>query len=159
MESVIDEISKRDNFHLMLVTGNPRAVMEQRISSHMRRHFLNKSTEGLCGVFGDEAYSREELLEKAVNMAQNIFPGFKGFKDQRDFYTNVFYIGDSYNDFKAGLLAKMKTIWVPSRSIQVVMDKLGQDHVHILTQFMADYIRVTNNIESAEVKKFLMIED
>lgn len=121
-EMLMQKAIDKGKYYLMMVTGNPRRVIEERIANHVKKYFCD-GNGNIIGSFGDEAADRQELITNAVKQASIFFPGFIPFSNPDGFITNVFYIGDSYNDLLAGLYAKVRTIWIPSRSLQVVKEK------------------------------------
>jgi len=153
-ELLIEKIAKTANHHLMMVTGNPENVMDVRISTHLRKHFCN-SNDRILGGFGNECFSRKELIKNAIEDAIKFFPDFVASKNNFGFYDNVYYIGDAYKDFKAGIYAKVKTIWIPSCSLPMVREKVSDEQIKLLMDVLGSNAIITNNLESSAVLDFI----
>lgn len=96
---------------VMLVTGNPRSVIEQRMNPKLRNFFQNRNS-GLRGAFGDEKETRKDLILLAIQRAQE--KGFEVTTDQYGIKRNVYYIGDTPNELLSGIEAKVMTVFVPN---------------------------------------------
>lgn len=153
-ELLVEKVAASSNYHLMMVTGNPENVMDVRLSTHLRKHFCNES-DHILGGFGNECFSRQDLIKNAIEDATKHFPDFVPSKNDFGFYDNVYYIGDGYRDFKAGIYAKVKTIWIPSRSLPMVKDKSSEEHIKLLMDVLGNNATITNNLESKEVLNFI----
>lgn len=94
-----------------LTTGNPRKSMGARLNldPDWKTIFQNKGGS-LPGAFGDEALSRQELIQLATRRAEE--SGFKVERDSEGYTTNVFYCGDTVHDLTAGIKAKTRTIFL-----------------------------------------------
>jgi len=153
-EYLIGELFNDPTNKIMMVTGNPEEVMNIRLSRHMKKYFCDEKDD-ILGGFGDECYTRQELIINAIADAKRLF-GFIPMKNNSGFCDNVFYIGDGYNDFKAGITARVKTIWIPSRSLPAVREKVGNEHIKLLLDVLDNNVMVTNNLESKEVCDFVL---
>ena len=151
---MIEYISQSENSLLMMVTGNPSQVIEQRFASSLRRFFSNGSDE-LFGAFGEEAETRQDLIDIAVQKANKHFCKFEANKDDNGFIDNVYYIGDSRADFFAGLKAKVKTIWIPSRQLQAFKQVASEDSISFIETHLSEQVCISNSLESEQVIKFL----
>lgn len=153
MEFLIEKTIKNPNYHLGLVTGNPSTVIDVRLAPHIKTHFTHDGK--LFGSFGEESISRTELITLAISKAEATFPGFVPTKDINGFLSNVFYIGDSKHDFIAGLSAKVKTIYIPSRSLQHAKLVRGEEYVQLLGEVLKDEMVVTNDCASSTTFDFI----
>ena len=153
MELLIEKTIAKPNYHLGLVTGNPLRVMEERLAPHISKYFTHDGH--LFGSFGEEAVSRAELINSAVSKAQAIIPGFIPSRDTNGFLSNVFYIGDSQHDFIAGLSAKVKTIYIPSRSLQHSKLIRNEEYVKLLDEVLKGEMIVTNDCASSTTMSFI----
>jgi len=150
-ENLIFHCWKTPNIHIGLLTGNPEDTMKERLATHLSEIFL---IPGAINTFGNEASSREELIKLAIDKAISRIPNFK-ITQNGNIITNVIYIGDSRADLFAGLAAQVKTIWVPSRTLQNLHDAMSEDSVMVLRKLLPSAILITNNLETPEVKKFI----
>jgi phosphoglycolate phosphatase-like HAD superfamily hydrolase len=97
---------------LLLVTGNSRQVMDERLlDTELRTHFCDKQGN-LVGVFGDEVSSRKEMIELAIQKTTRETE-FSLQEDEGGFALNVFYLGDTENDLLAGWDARVRTVFIP----------------------------------------------
>jgi phosphoglycolate phosphatase-like HAD superfamily hydrolase len=152
---LVYKMSKRSEYALWLVTGNPKEVLKERLANSLLEIFSNKKGE-LMGVFGDRAYTRKELIELALAEAAQTIEGFKIERDSLGFAKNVFYLADSRSDFFAGIEAKVRTVWVPSRSLQTVIDTKTQDYVRFIKETLGDErMLITNDLYSQEAQRFM----
>jgi phosphoglycolate phosphatase-like HAD superfamily hydrolase len=156
MEFVIEKAVANPNYHLGLVTGNPVKVIEERLSPHIKKYFMQKGQ--IFGSFGEETSSRKELITSAITKAESTFPDFVPLTDVNGFFTNVFYIGDSKHDFIAGLSAKVKTIYIPSRSLQHAKLVQNEEYVKLLDEVLKGEAIVTNDCASSTTLTFLGLE-
>ena len=156
MEYLIDKAVSSSNCHLGLVTGNPSSVIDVRLAPHIREHFVNDGR--LFGSFGEESISRTDLITQAIVKAQTAFEGFIPNRDVNGFLSNVFYIGDSKHDFIAGLSAKTKTIYIPSRSLQHAKLVKNEEYVVLLGEVLQGEMLVTNDCASAAALSFIGLE-
>jgi phosphoglycolate phosphatase-like HAD superfamily hydrolase len=153
-EFLINKVDASSDYHLMMVTGNPENVMDVRLSTHLRKHFCNDG-DRILGGFGNECFSRQDLIKNAIEDAIKLFPDFVPSKNNFGFYDNVYYIGDGYKDFKAGIYAKVKTIWIPSRSLPMVKEKSSDEQIKLLMDVLGSNAIITNNLESKPVLDFI----
>jgi phosphoglycolate phosphatase-like HAD superfamily hydrolase len=154
MENLILAAFEKENFHLMLVTGNPLAVMEERLSNHLRKYFVDEK-DSLLGSFGEETTKHSELISKSITKATKAFPGFEPIKGDLGFCENVTYIGDSKHDFVAGLDGKVKTIWIPSRNLYVTKELRSEPYLQVFLKLLDKYTMITNDIFSPETLRFI----
>ncbi len=150
-ESLIYYCWKTPNIHIGLVTGNPSATIKERLATHLGEIFFKPNN---INSFGDEALSREELIKLSIEKATKNIPNFEP-KIENNCITNVIYIGDSKADLYAGLSARVKTIWVPSRSLQAAKAAMSDDTMVLLKKLIPDNILITNNLENQEVTDFI----
>lgn len=143
---------KTPNIHLGIVTGNPEETMKERLATHLSEIFL---TPNSINTYGNEASTREDLIKLAIEKAKNTIPGFK-LNINKNIATNVIYIGDSRADLFAGITAEVKTIWIPSRSLQNQKDAISEDSIVLLRKLLPNAIYVTNSLESDNVKEFIL---
>lgn len=155
-ENLVNICNHKNDITIWLITGNPRSVMKERMAKHLINYFSDKNGE-LLGSFGDEALTREELMQKAIDNATKNIKNFHIEKDNLGFATNVVYIGDGRRDFFSGLNAHVKTVWVPSRSLQEVKDILATDYMIFLKHLLKNRINVVNRIDSESVLNMLSI--
>ncbi len=153
-ESLIHKVHTDPTKAVWVVTGNPKIVVEQRLAPHIRPYLNDKNGE-IGGAFGDEAISRPELINLAIDRAIKAYPGFHPIKNGFGFTTNVIYIGDGRYDFFAGLEAKVKTVWIPSRLLQDVKDSLTLDYIRFMKSILPTQIEITNNLASPSTLAFL----
>lgn len=153
-EHLVNQISSHPDCHLMFVTGNPRSVMDVRLSTHLRRYFCDKN-DNILGSFGDESFSRQDLIKKAINDAAKLYNDFSPLKNNQGFIDNVYYIGDGYKDFEAGIYCKVKTIWIPSRSLPLVKEKTNDQNIRLLMSVLGNNAIITNNLESKNITDFI----
>ena len=153
MEYLIEKAVNNPNYHLGLVTGNPSPVIDVRLATHIKKHFTQDGH--LFGSFGEESISRTQLINLSISKAKATFPGFIPVRDTSGFLTNVFYIGDSKHDFIAGLSAKVKTIYIPSRSLQHVKSIRSEEYVQLLGEVLKDEMIVTNDLASQASLSFI----
>jgi phosphoglycolate phosphatase-like HAD superfamily hydrolase len=151
-ENLIFHCWKTPNIHIGILTGNPEDTMKERLATHLSEIFFSSNT---INTFGNEASSREELINLAVAKAESQIPNFKVNKIN-NVITNVIYIGDSRADLYACIDAHLKNIWVPSRTLQNLHDAMSEDSVMALRKLLPSAILITNNLESPEVKNFLV---
>lgn len=156
-ETIIHLCNHNKNMMLWLLTGNPHDVIKQRMANYLVNYFTDKQGR-LLGAFGDEADSRGELINLAIQRASLLNKKFKPTKDKYNFTTNVIYIGDSKKDFFTGLQVRVKTVWIPSRSLQQVNEVREDDYFSFLKDFLKERIVITNNLESKEVLQILNID-
>ncbi len=140
---------------IWLVTGNPRSVVENRMANGFRKFFADRKGGKLEGVFGEEGYSRKELIEKAVSKAVECIPEFFLKGGDHGFVDNVFYIGDSRSDFFSGLSAKVKTIWIPSRKLQDKIDAESSMEISCIRNLLPSQFIITNRLNSKETLDFI----
>lgn len=157
MEQLIEAMAKKSNYHLGLVTGNPSSVIEERLSPHIKKRFI--SNKKLFGSFGEESDSRKGLIKLAIDKAKSLFEGFSIVKDANGFISNVFYIGDSKHDFIAGLKAKVKAIYIPSRSLQHVKSIKSEEYISLLEEVLEHEMLITNDCASEETFKFVNLRE
>jgi len=153
-EMLIDKLKKDQDHILRLVTGNPSNVLNLRIANYLRSTFEDSNGK-LRGYFGESAYSRVELLNLAVSSIQKEVIDFKPEYDDKDYIKNVYYIADSRSDLFAALYAKVRMIWVASRSLQEVKDIESEDAMGYILKMHKSRILITNNLEDEDVLKFL----
>lgn len=151
------ECFRKKNIHGWLLTGNPEIVVKERITNSLRDIFIGKNGK-MMGVFGNEALTREGLLQKAIEKGVHEFGKTMLTKDSKGFYKNIFYIADSRNDFFAGLDAQVKTVWVPSRKLQDIISIKNQDYVKFIKKMMGSEFLITNDLSSKEVYSYLFDE-
>lgn len=154
-ENLINICSHHPNTTVWLITGNPIQVINERLAKHLRNYFTDKKNN-LLGSFGNEALTREELIQIAIQRAMKLLKGFVPLKDSLGFTTNVVYIGDARKDFFSGLNSRVKTVWIPSRSLQEVKDVLAEDYIIFLKQFLKHRIQIVNRIDSEEVLEMIL---
>lgn len=154
VESMIQTAFEKGNFIFGLVTGNPSEVIDERLSPHIRHYF--EINGKLFGSFGEESISRTELITSAIEKAETSL-GFKPILDNLGFAENIFYIGDSKHDFISGIKAKVKTIYIPSRSLQNVKSIKNEEYIDVISSVLPNEILITNDCNSAEAKTFLGI--
>jgi len=153
-EILIDKLKKEDNHILRIVTGNPSNVLNQRIANFLRATFED-SQGNLLGYFGESAYSRVDLLKLAVSSTEKEDSEFEVDHDEDGFIKNVYYIADSRSDLFSALYAKIRMVWVASRTLQEVKDIESEDAVGYILKMHKDRILITNNLEDDDVVKFL----
>lgn len=153
MEFLIQKASRIPSYHFGLVTGNPKPVIEERISPHIKDIFSQNGQ--LFGSFGEDSISRTQLILQAIQKAKLVFPTFSPTINQNGFATNVVYIGDSQADLSAGLKAKVKTIFVPSRSLQNVKFIKHEECYILLGEIFEDSMLITNDCSSPETFQFI----
>ena len=151
-ENLIFHCWKTPNTHIGLVTGNPDQTMKERLASHLQELFFSEPN---LNTFGNEANSRQELIKLSIQKAIDSIPNFEPKRDGNDLITNVIYIGDSRADLFAGMLARVKTIWIPSRMLQTVKDCKGEDAIQVISELMPNSIHITNSLEREEVLQFI----
>lgn len=130
-EKLLLDTSKQHKIKIIkyLVTGNPQQVINERIPQHVRYHFSD--TKGnLNGTFGDEGLSRKDLILKTVEKAIKQ-QDFKPVCNGNRIITNAYYIADSKNDLYAGIEARVRTVWIPSRSLQHLIVENNTQEVKI----------------------------
>ncbi len=152
------ECARRRNFHGWLLTGNPEIVVEERLTNSLRDIFLGKDGK-IKGVFGNEALTRQDLLTKAIQKAEQAFGKSILDTNSKGFYKHIYYIADSRNDFFAGLEAKIKAVWIPSRKLQSLVDIKNQDYVKFITKMLGNNILITNDLSSKEVYDYILKEE
>jgi phosphoglycolate phosphatase-like HAD superfamily hydrolase len=150
---LVFECAKSNSYELWLLTGNPEVVLEERLSNSIKEIFSKNGK--LQGVFGDLFYSREEVIEAALEKAKIEFGENIVDKDSIGFHKNVYYVADSRSDFFAGIEAKVRTVWIPSRSLQDVIEKKDEDYVRFIENTLGDRVLIVNDLFSDEVKKFV----
>lgn len=155
MEYLVKRIVDNPHFHLGLVTGNPSPVINIRLSPHIKDFFTQK--KHLFGAFGEESTSRTELILKAITKSKSVFPGFIPIKNSNGFFKNIFYIGDSKHDFIAGLTARVKTIYIPSRSLQHTKSVKNEEYVQLIDNILGGELLVTNDCSSQTTLDFVGI--
>jgi len=155
-ENFIYICKKNKNIHLRLITGNPKIVMKERLADHLMKYFIDHKGK-LLGSFGDEALTREELINKTIEDAIKNIKNFSVKKDDLGFAKNIVYIGDAKNDVFSALNSYIKTVWVPSRSIQEVKNILATDYVIFLKKLLKDRFNVVNRIDDELVLKMLSL--
>jgi phosphoglycolate phosphatase-like HAD superfamily hydrolase len=155
-EHLVQRAYRTQNFYCYLVTGNPKLTATERLTPHMRVYFSEKNG-GLAGAFGEEGWTRQDLMEVAIKKCSQVHKDFRFARDTNGFYTNVFYIGDTYSEFVSALRAKIKIIWIPSRTLQVLKKTIAQEHVGLLRDAFPRYLRITNNLETEDISRFLGI--
>jgi len=153
-EIIVEDLEKDEDNILRLVTGNPSNVLEQRIINFLRGKFIDSEGK-LQGFFGESAYSRVELLKLAVSSVKKEVDEFEPEFDEQGFMKNVYYIADSRADLFAALYAKIRMVWVASRTLQEVKDTESEDAIGYILKMHKDRILITNNLENDEVAKFL----
>lgn len=153
-ESLIHHAHNDPTKAIWLVTGNPKVVVSERLAPHIRKFFCNEFGD-LMGAFGDEAFTRKELIFNAIDRAEKEYPGFRPVKNGFGFTTNVVYIGDGRHDFFAGLEAKVRTIWIPSRLLQEVKESLSLDYIRFMKNILPTQIEITNDLSSDSTLSFL----
>lgn len=158
-EKLLNDTEKEERANIIkyLVTGNPIHVLEERIPKHIRMHFNSKENQ-LQGTFGNEALSRKELITKCVQKAIESYK-FRPIKNKNGIISNAYYIADSKNDFYAGIEAKVKTIWIPSRSLQNTISESNTQELKLFRQLMPESFITTNNLSSEEVYNFIGINE
>lgn len=141
------------NVLLHLVSGNPRSTLEKRMPKEIALHFQNHDFE-LQGTFGEEARTRKDLIliniEKAKQDNQ-----FSSKHDAKGFLSNAYYIADSENDLYAGLEAKVRVIWIPSRKLQTVVEQKSKREIRLFETFIGNEFIIVNNLDSDDVQRFL----
>lgn len=150
---LLHDCMKSGVFKLWIITGNPKIVLQERLANSLKDMFSNGN--GIQGVFGDEFYSRQESILEALKRAEKKYGKRISKRDNNGFYENVYYIGDSRNDFFAGIEAKVKTIWVPSRTLQIATETKSTDYVRFITKTLKGEILITNDLYSKEVREFV----
>lgn len=153
-EMLIDKLKIRNDVLLRLMTGNPSMVLQERISNYMRNTFGEPDGK-LRGYFGESAYTRIDLLKIAINDTASKFKDFTLEKSPENYIKNVIYIGDSRSDLFTGLNARIKTVWIPSRSLQEVKDIQAEDAMNYIINSNKGNLLVTNNLNDPEVLSFI----
>jgi phosphoglycolate phosphatase-like HAD superfamily hydrolase len=153
-ETLIHQSYKDPTKVIWLITGNPKVVVAERLAPHIRKYFTDKNGD-LLGAFGNEALSRAELIHLAINRATKSLPNFQPKKNGLGFTTNVIYIGDGRHDFFAGLEAKVRTVWIPSRLLQEVKENLALDYNRFLKSLLPTQIEITNDLSCPNTLSFL----
>lgn len=151
-ENLIFQCWKDSNVHIGLLTGNPEWTMKERLAKHLQELFFS---DGCINTFGNESASRQGLIQLAIEKAQTSIPDFKLIKNSHGIIQNVIYIGDSRADLFAGILARVKTLWIPSRMLQTVKDAKSEDAICVLSDFLPGSILITNNLELPESLNFV----
>lgn len=151
-EELIFYCWKTPNIHLGLVTGNPEETMKERLATHLSEIFF---TPNSINTYGNEANTREELIKLSIEKAIKTIPGFKPHLNN-NIATNIIYIGDSRADLFAGITAQVKTIWIPSRSLQNLKDAISEDSIVLLRKLLPNAIYISNSLESNEVKNYIL---
>lgn len=153
---LLTEYSRFPRYILWLLTGNPDNVIEQRLSNSLRTIFSNKKDKKLQGVFGNESYTRKGMIELACTKAEVNIEGFKVHRDEMGYTTNVVYIADSRHDFFSGIEAKVKMVWVPSRSLQDTIEMRSQDYVKFAISTLGEKrLLIVNDLYTEKVKEFI----
>lgn len=96
---------------MWLVTGNPRRSMRKRLDLNPDWKGLFIQNNEMGGAFGDEAFTRQELIKIAIKRAE-----IKGFRIEKDTHSqalNIFYFGDTVKDLAAGIKTRVRTVFVP----------------------------------------------
>lgn len=150
---LVEDCKHSGKYELWVITGNPGIVLQERLSNSMKTIFSKNGK--IQGVFGDQFYTRAESICEALKKAETEINNGITKKDSMGFYENVIYIGDSRNDFFAGIEAKVKTVWIPSRSLQVVTETRALDYVRFISEVLGDRILITNDLYSPEARKFV----
>ncbi len=153
-EILIDNLKEKEENILRLVTGNPSNVLKQRIANFLKSSFINSEGK-LLGCFGESAYSRVDLLKLVISETEKEDSGFEVEQDDEGFIKNVYYIADSRADLFSALYAKIRMVWVASRTLQEVKDIESGDAIGYILKMHKDRILITNNLEDDDVLKFL----
>jgi phosphoglycolate phosphatase-like HAD superfamily hydrolase len=151
-ESLIFHCWKTPNIHLGLLTGNPIDTMRERLATHLSEIFFSPNS---INTFGNEASSREELIRLSIEKAKARIPNFD-LHLENNIATNVVYIGDSRADLFSGLTAQVKTVWIPSRMLQITKDSLSEDAIILLRKLLPKAIHITNSLETPETLDFVV---
>lgn len=151
---LIYDCKKSGRFELWLLSGNPRIVLKERLSNSISDIFRDNSGD-LKGAFGEEAYSRQKLIAKALEKSERDIDGFRVRRDRLGFARNVFYVADSRNDFFAGIEVKIKTIWIPSRTLQNTVDIRNEDYVRFIMNTLGERVLIVNDLYTDKVFRFI----
>ncbi|MBN2015459.1 hypothetical protein JW766_01365 [Candidatus Dojkabacteria bacterium] len=153
-EILIDKLKEKKDNILRLVTGNPSNVLKQRIANFLRSSFIDSEGE-LLGYFGESAYSRVDLISLAISSTQKEIEDFKPEYSDDGSIRNVYYIADSRADLFAALYAKIRIVWIASRTLQEVKDIESEDAMSYILKMHKNRILLTNNLEDEDVMEFL----
>ena len=154
---ILDMIHTSEKHKSILVTGNPRDVIEIRLSKHVRKYFASRS--GLFGAFGEEAKTRDEIIRIAIEKSIAQFPDFKPVYSDDGYIINVIYIGDSSHDMIAGLMSKVQVILIPSRDLAQKIDYVADSYNRFLAKTFEKHILITNNLTNKDALLFLGLKD
>jgi phosphoglycolate phosphatase-like HAD superfamily hydrolase len=137
-----------------LLTGNPKETMKARLAAHLQDIFFNN--DEAVNVFGDEAGTRAEMIEIALNRAKEKHTDFETIKTELGIMQNVIYVADSRKDFTEGLSSKVRMLWVPARTLQGVEEVRAEDGVQMLLSVLPKNIfHITNNLEHPKTIEFV----
>jgi phosphoglycolate phosphatase-like HAD superfamily hydrolase len=153
------ECVRRKNVTPWLLTGNPEIVLQERITNSLRDIFTGSGKDHkLQGVFGDESLSRSGMISLAIEKASKIFGKDILKKNSHGFYKNIVYVADSRNDFFAGLEASIRTVWVPARKLQTVIEIKNQDYVKFIEKTVGKNIMITNDLSSKDAFDYIFLK-
>ena len=150
---ILSKLAKDKKYTTSLITGNPKELIGIKVPGEILNYFIGKN--GIKGVFGDQADTREELLEMAIDQAVKLWKGFEVSRDTHGFVENVFYIADSKSDFFAGINSKIKTIWIPSRNHKDCLDLIDDISIKYIINSLKGRALITNDLSSTETLKML----
>jgi len=154
---VLDLIAQSPKHKSLLVTGNPKDVIEIRLSKHVRKYFTERNN--FLGAFGEEAKTREEIIKIAIEKSIEQFTGFSPLYSEDGYIINVIYIGDSSHDMIAGLMSKVQVILIPSRDLAQKIDYIADAYNRFLAKTFEKHLLITNNLTNEDSLKFLGLED
>ncbi|MEM5778365.1 MAG: HAD family hydrolase [Candidatus Aenigmatarchaeota archaeon] len=124
------EALKRNKIMIGIVTGNVKYIAKGKLKkAGIEKYFK------VCG-FGDDDKSRAKILRIAIKRARKI--GFKG--------NDIFLIGDTPNDIKAGKKAGIKVIGVATGIwSKNQLKKSGADYVFKNLKNTKEILKIINN--------------
>jgi len=125
---------KKNNILMGLVTGNAEHIAKERIQRANLEQFFH------IGGFGSEDFRRANLVRNAIKRAETKL-GFI-------FNDNVFLIGDTPNDMKAGKEAGVKTIGVATgRHSRKQLKDAGADFTveNLKSKSISNILKINNS--------------